>query len=254
MKRLYSIIILILFFSNILLSSTISDKKNIKILNIINHQRMLSQKITKDYLYAKNKINIYEANQEISRSLKDFNSSYQQINNLTKNKKIKKAMYFVKNSSIKFSTLSNQPLNEKNMKSILNLSESILSQTEQIISLLKKDIHNNNSKFIIKSGQQEMLAQRIAKYYIAYQSNKNENSKINMKKNIELFAKNHEQIMRYKGNNHTIRKKIKEIDKSWSIAKNFYVKIEESGDFPITVFETTNNITQKMNDIIKQIK
>jgi len=251
MKRLYSITIFILFFTNILFANVVaSDEQNIKILNIINHQRMLSQQITKAYLYAGNSINTDEANREIYSSLKEFQNSYHKINLLTKNKKLKSTINFIKKSSKQFSTLSKKPLNAKNIKLILNLSESILNQSEQIISLLKKDI-NHNSKFIAMLGQQEMLSQRIAKYYIAYKSDKSQNNKINMKKSIELFAKNHKKIMKNGVNNPNIGKKLKEIDRLWDIANKFYINIEKSGELPLSVFDTTDKISQHMNEIIK---
>ena len=251
MKRLYSITIFILFFTNILFANVVaSDKQSIKILNIINHQRMLSQQITKAYLYAGNSINTDEANKEIYSSLKEFKNYYHKINLLTKNKKLKSSMNFIKKSSKQFSTLSKKPLNAKNIELILNLSESILNQSEQIISLLKKDI-NHNSKFIAMLGQQEMLSQRIAKYYIAYKSDKSQNNKINMKKSIELFAKNHKKIMKNGVNNPNIGKKLKEIDRLWDIANKFYINIEKSGELPLSVFDTTDKISQHMNEIIK---
>jgi len=251
MKRLYIITIFILFFTNTLFANVVaSDKQSIKILNIINHQRMLSQQITKAYLYAGNSINTDEANREINKSLKEFRTSYHQISLLTKNKKLKSSMNFIKKSSRQFSSLSKKPLNTKNIKQILNLSESILNQSEQIISLLKKDI-NHNFKFIAILGQQEMLSQRIAKYYIAYKSDKSQNNKINMKKSIERFAKNHKKIMKRGVNNPSIRKKLKEINRLWDIANNFYSDIEKSGELPLTVFETTDKISQNMNEIIK---
>jgi len=251
MKLLYSITIFILFFTNILFANVVtSDKQSIKILNIINHQRMLSQQITKDYLYIKNGINTDEANREIGKSLREFNNFYHKINLLTKNKKLKSSMNFIKKSSKQFRTLSKKPLNAKNIKLILNLSESVLNQSGQIISLLKKEI-NHNSKFIAMLGQQEMLSQRIAKYYIAYKSDKSPNNKINMKKNIELFGKNHIKIMKRGVNNPSIGKKLKEIDRLWAIANNFYGDIEKSGEIPLTVFETTNEISKNMNEIIK---
>jgi len=251
MKLLYSITIFILFFTNILFANVVtSDKQSIKILNIINHQRMLSQQITKDYLYIKNGINTDEANREIGKSLREFNNFYHKINLLTKNKKLKSSMNFIKKSSKQFRTLSKKPLNAKNIKLILNLSESVLNQSGQIISLLKKEI-NHNSKFIAMLGQQEMLSQRIAKYYIAYKSDKSPYNKRNMKKNIELFDKNHIKIMKRGVNNSNIGEKLKEIDRLWAIANNFYGDIEKSGEIPLTVFETTNEISKNMNEIIK---
>jgi len=251
MKILYKTIALILFFSNILLSNAVaSDKQNINILNIINHQRMLSQQITKAYIYAGNKINTDDANKEIYKSLKELKNSFNKINRLTKNQKVKNSIYFVKKSTTQFSNISSKPINAKNVKLMLDLSESILNQSEETVLLLKNSIQNNSSKFVEILGQQEMLAQRIAKYYIAYQSDKNENMKKNMKKSIKQFARNHKRIMKYKGNNPILKQKLKEVDRLWKIANDFYINIEK-GELPLIVFETTDNITHKMTFIIK---
>jgi len=252
MNRLYNIIIFILFFTNILSSNVVaSDKNSIKLLNMINHQTMLSQQITKAYLYAGNKIAIDDANKEIKSSLREFKSCYYKINSLTTDKKVKRVINSVKNSTNQFIILSQKPLNTKNAKLMLNLSESILKKSERVISLLKKDINSNDSEFIALLGQQGMLAQRIAKYYIAYQSDKSKKTKRNMENSIKLFAKNHKKLMKYrKSTNPKIAKKLKEIDRLWKIVHQFYTNIER-GKLPLIVFETTDNITNQMNELIK---
>ena len=115
---------------------------------------------------------------------------------------------------------------------------------------LQKKIHHNDSEFIATLGQQGMLAQRIAKYYIAYQSNRSKQTKKNMKRSIELFAKNHKKLMKYKKNSPTIKRKLQEIDKLWKIVNRFYMDIEK-GELPFIVFETTDKITHNMNEIIR---
>jgi len=252
MKKFYSIITFISLFSNILYANTtISDKNNIKVLNIINYQRMLSQQITKAYLYTQNKIAVEDANKEIKESLKEFKNSYKQVNRLTNNKQIKRAINSMAKKSKQFNSLSKRPLNSKNIHSILNLSESILNQSEEIISLLKRDIHHKDSEFISLLGQQGMLAQRIAKYYIAYQTDKNPSAKEQVQKSIRLFNKNHKKLMSYKKSSLSINKKLKEIDRLWKITYGFYANIEKRGDIPLIVFETTDSLTNKMNELIK---
>ncbi|NOZ91001.1 MAG: hypothetical protein GXO60_06925 [Epsilonproteobacteria bacterium] len=251
MNRLYSIIILILFFTNTLISNTITtDRNSIKLLNIINQQGMLSQQITKAYLYAGKGIAIDKANREIKNSLKEFKNSYQKVNHLTKDKRVKNIMRFVKQSSTQFSNISNKPLNTKNVKTMLNLSESILNKSEQIISSLKKEIHNKDSEFIATVGEQSILAQKIAKYYIAYQLNKSRQTKSDMKKSIEMFQRNRKKLTRYRTKNPTIKKKLDDIDELWKITHTFYADIER-GELPLIVFDTTDKITNTMNELIR---
>ena len=251
MKRLYSITVLVLLFTNIVLSNTISsDKNSIKLLNIINHQRMLSQQITKAYIYAGKGIATEYANKEIKKSLQEFKNSYTKANTLTKNKKLKRVISFVKKSANQFSVISKKPINKKNTKLMLSISESILNKSEQIISSLQKEIKHKNSEFILLLGQEGMLAQRVAKYYIAYQTNKSKKAKSDIKRSIKLFNRNHKKLMRYKKKNPNISKNLNEIDRLWRIVHSFSNNIED-GKLPLIVFETTDKITNAMNELIK---
>ena len=250
MNRLNSTIILIFLFTVSAYSkATTTDSRNVELINIANKQRMLSQRITKAYLYAGNGKAIDRSNRQIKRALIDFKKSYKKINGLTNNPKVKKVMNFLERSSGDFNTISKKPLNTKNAKLILKLSESVLNKSENMVSMFKKSLKGNSSEFIIRAGQQGMLAQRIAKYYIAYRSGiKDKETKKNMRESVELFAQNHRKLMRYKGNSSNIKKKLKETDRLWNIVYKFYVNIEKGG-LPLIVFNATDNITKQMDEV-----
>jgi hypothetical protein len=251
MKKIYSIIIITLFSNTLFANTTMSDKNSIEMLNIINYQRMLSQQITKAYLYTQNGLAIEEANREIKNSIIGLKNSYKKVTKLTKNKKIKKTINSIARQSTEFNKLSQKPLSSQNVESILKLSESILNQSEEVISILKRNIHYKDSEFISLLGQQGMLAQRIAKYYIAYKSNKSISTKQNVKKSIALFSKNHKKLMRYKTKNPSIKRQLNQIDKLWKISYKIYRNMEKNSDVPFIVFESTDKITNEMNKLIR---
>jgi aminoglycoside phosphotransferase family enzyme len=228
-----------------------SNKNSIEMLKIINYQRILSQQITKAYLYTQNGLVIEEANREIKDSIIGLKNSYKKVTKLTKNKKIKNTMNSIAKQSTEFNKLLKKPLSSQNIDSILKLSESILNQSEEVVSILKKSTRHKDFEFISLLGQQGMLAQRIAKYYIAYKSNKSINTKQNIEKSIALFNKNHKKLMRYKTKNPSIKRQLNQIDKLWKISYKIYKDMEKNGDVPLIVFESTDNITSEMNKLIK---
>jgi hypothetical protein len=94
-----------------------------------------------------------------------------------------------------------------------------------------------------------MLAQRIAKYYIAYQAGiKDKNTVDQMKAAVAAFSDAHKALMANPSNTPEINRQLNRIDRLWKIVYKFYLNIEKGG-LPLIVFNTTDDITAKMNKI-----
>ena len=247
MTKLNSTIIIMILLTNILFSKTINIK-NVELIDIVNQQRVLSQRIAKAYLYVGNQIEIDDANRQLRKALADFTKTYKRINRLTKNRRIKKIMSFIKQSSGDFRAISKKPFSKNSAKSILNLSESVLGKSANIASSLKNSLKREVYESITKSGQQQMLAQRIAKYYIASQSDiANSSIERKMRESINLFRNNHKKLMRNQENTRAIKRKLREIDKLWKNTYGFSKRAELSH----LILDTTDDISQKMGEITK---
>jgi hypothetical protein len=127
----------------------------------------------------------------------------------------------------------------------------MLEGNQYIVDSLK-DVHKvKESNLLEKAAKQRMLSQRIAKYYIAYQSGiKDENTVNSMKDTVKQFSENLNILLTNKNNSAKIAKKLKEIEKLWKIVHKFYNNIEKGG-LPLIVFNTTDNITKKMDEVTK---
>ena len=249
MNRFYTIIMTMLFLTNISFAKTgTSNVSNLELIKIVNQQQILSQRITKAYLYVGKNINVDSANKQLQSALSSFYKTYSKINTSTKSPEIRKLMAFIKKSSSEFKKLSRQPLNSKNTKSMLTLSEKVLKKSKAVASLLKKSLKSKAYQYVTKSSEQEMLAERIAKYYIALKSNsKNQSMRQKMKLSIDQFSKNHKKLMQNHENSKAIKNKLKEVDKLWKLVNKFY----NDEKLPKIVFSSTNDISKKMKEVRK---
>ena len=65
---------------------------------------------------------------------------------------------------------------------------------------------------------------------------------------IFIFNESHKKLIANEANTPEINRKLNEIDRLWKIVYKFYLNIEKGG-LPLIVFNTTDNITKKMNNI-----
>ena len=225
--------------------------EDISILNTAGKQRMLSQRIAKDYLYIGNKVAVSKADKQLKASLREFTAANKKLMASINDPEIQNLLTFVQMSFDEFNDLIKQPFNLDNAQLALDLSESILEGSQYVVDSLTNTMGHKESEIVAKAGKQRMLAQRIAKYYIAYQSGiKDKNTVEQMKDAVKTFSLNHQALLKNPNNTPTINQKLAQIDKLWKIVYKFYLKIEKGG-LPFIVFVTTDDITEKMDDITK---
>jgi len=250
-KQITSVAISILILSDVSMAKEVSSVNVFKLIDIAGKQRMLSQRIAKDYLYVGKKIAISKADKQLKASLTEFLKIHNELNSLISDSEIKNLLDFVSLSLEDLKSTSNEDFTLDNAQLILDLSESMLEGNQYIVDSLKRIHKIKESDILEKAAKQRMLSQRIAKYYIAYQSGiKDENTVNSMKDTVKQFSGNLNLLLMNKNNSPKIDKKLKEIDKLWEIVHKFYNNIERGG-LPLIVFNTTDNITKKMDELTK---
>jgi cellobiose-specific phosphotransferase system component IIA len=221
----------------------------VKLIDIAGKQRMLSQRIAKDYLYAGKKVASAKANKQLKQSLDELHQAHKLLVESINDPEIKNLLAFVEMSTEDFDITAKEEFNIDNAQLIIDLSESMLEGSQYVVNSLKETVKIDESKIVGTAGKQRMLAQRIAKYYIAYQSGiKDKNTVDQMKDAVKTFTEAHELLMQNTANTPEINRKLNEIDRLWKIVYKFYLNIEKGG-LPLIVFNTTDNITKKMNGI-----
>jgi len=221
----------------------------VKLIDVAGKQRMLSQRIAKDYLYIGKKVAVSKAQKQLKVSLDELVSSHKVLVDSINDPEIRNLLSFVELSIEDFKATANEPFNLDNAQLIIDLSESMLEGSQYVVDSLKEKVEVKESAIVGKAGKQRMLAQRIAKYYIAYQAGiKDKNTIDQMKAAVSEFSEAHKALMANPNNTPEINRKLNEIDRLWKIVYKFYLNIEKGG-LPLIVFNTTDDITKKMNTI-----
>ncbi len=232
-------------------AANVGKSDMVKLIDIAGRQRMLSQRIAKDYMYIGNKTAVMKANRQLEISLKEFKLAHIRLTNSINNEEIKNMLDFVSISTEDFEALSKEEFSLDNAQLILDLSESMLEGNQYVVTALREMLSVTASKIVDVSGKQRMLSQRMAKYYIAYQLGiKDKNTVEQMNIAVKLFTDTHQMLMSNKINTPEINRKLNEIERLWKIVHKFYLNIEKGG-LPLIVFNTTDKITTKMNEITK---
>lgn len=254
LKRVLSIGVLTLCISESSIAEEASSNTavvadTVKLINIAGKQRMLSQRIAKDYLYAGKKVATAKAQKQLVASIATLKESHKQLVTSINDEEIKNLLAFVEMGTEDFEMTANEPFNIDNAQLIIDLSESMLEGSQYVVHSLKETITIKESEIVEIAGKQRMLGQRIAKYYIAYQSGiKDKNTIDQMNTAVALFAKSHEQLLANQTNTPDINKKLNQINRLWKIVYKFYLNIEKGG-LPLIVFNTTDDITKKMDAV-----
>ncbi len=221
----------------------------VKLIDVAGKQRMLSQRIAKDYLYVGKKVAVSKAGKQLKSSIDEMVSAHKVLVDSINDPEIKNLLSFVELSIEDFKATANEPFNLDNAQLIIDLSESMLEGSQYIVDSLKEKVKVKESAIVGKSGKQRMLAQRIAKYYIAYQAGiKDKNTVDQMKAAVSEFSEAHKALMANPSNTPEINRKLNDIDRLWKIVYKFYLNIEKGG-LPLIVFNTTDDITKKMNTV-----
>jgi len=219
----------------------------VKLIDVAGKQRMLSQRIAKDYLYMGKKVAVSKATKQMKAAMDELVSSHKVLVDSINDPEVKNLLSFVELSIEDFKTTANESFSLDNAQLIIDLSESMLEGSQYVVNSLKEKVKVKESAIVGKSGKQRMLAQRIAKYYIAYQAGiKDKNTIDQMKAAVAEFSDAHKALLANTSNTPEINRKLNEIDRLWKIVYKFYLNIEKGG-LPLIVFNTTDDITRKMN-------
>jgi len=254
MKSLLLTLLLLLAFEHTALGSTqaINEHTNLALLlNVAGKQRMLSQSIAKDYFYQAQGIRPERTRREMLASLKAFSDNLNLLKREVKDEKVQEMLRFLEVSLTDYWTLAKAPFSQDNGWLILDYSEVLLEGSQSVVDALEAMASNHKETVIDLSGRQRMLAQRIAKFYIAFQAGFRDASNAKaLHQAVQEFEVAQQQLLSDPNNTPEIVAELKRVERLWRTVKRFYEDVEHGG-LPTIVLVTTENIMTSMDRVTR---
>jgi hypothetical protein len=212
-------------------------------------QRMLSQKIAKAWFYLGNRVRLSESQRQLDAARKQFRTNLELLKKHVRDPETVEVLNFVDFAYHEYDDLVSRPWNRENGALVLDLSETLLETSHDIVKKLERGSGKKDNRIVELSGRQRMLAQRIAKYYIAYQAGfRDSNSVHQLEQAVEEFELALTLLQNEKSNTPQIKLLLTKIDQQWHIIRRFFLDIRKGG-IPAMVMVTTDRITQLADQV-----
>ena len=204
----------------------------------------LSTRITKDYLYAGNKVGVRQAKKEMKDSLKLFREKFKILNDSINDEKSKNLLVFMEMSFEELQELVKQPYSLDNAQIALDLSATILEGARFIAEEIKKSINFTDKNVV--NGMRAYF-ESIATYYMAYQAGiKDDNTIRLMKETVKQAGEAIENAAKDPRNTVAMNQRMNKVQRLWGVVYKFYLDIDKGG-LPFIVYKTTKDLNKNIS-------
>ncbi len=226
---------------------TAQELTNAEAINKAGRQRMLSQRMMKDYLMIGAGVKVDAAKKELDGAVALFEEQFLELQDFAPNKDIEKALETVENLWMPFRMAVVSEPNKADAAKLINSSNELLAACHQVVLKIQEYAGTNAAKLVNISGRQRMLSQRIAMYYTAYYWGvKNDRIVKDFNTAVDEFEQALGQLQAAKENTKEIKDILAKTEKQWQFSKKGF-DLNSGRLMPAVIFVTTNSILKKMN-------
>jgi hypothetical protein len=250
-KQSVSTLFILILLNSLLFSLEI--KSSIDAIKIAGEQRMLSQKVLKEYAMIGMNNTFGNPKKEIHNSIKKFENESKALIIFTTDKRIKKELHnsqklwnIVKKTITKTAT-------KDNAIKLQNHLEELLVVNNNIAELLIKKSNNKIGKIINLAQKQRMLSQRMASLYMLKVwgvDDKRFDTKMN--DSMKLFKTSLEELEKYDKNNKDVKTLLAKVKKSFIFFE--MMSKSKSKFIPSLIYKKSIEILKDMNKIVTHYK
>jgi len=222
-------------------------------MNLSGMQRMLSQRIAKNYLMIGAEIRAEVAVQQLDQSVAKFESNYQALSDYAPTAEIRSALTEAGLTWRAYREMALTTPDKQQAPQLLELSDRLLAQSEKVVQLIEKHTGSQGARLVNRSGRQRMLSQRIAKLYLALSWHLPvDQVNTQFQRAVEEFDVALKELQSAEQNTPAIHKALQQVDAQWSFSRAGFRLSADSRYVPTVITTTTETLLWQMNELTTQ--
>ena len=215
-------------------------------------QRMLSQRMAKNYILLSQNIDANAAADELDESAALFEENLFNLTSSIKDKKSKTALQRLKREWYGFRVFALENAKTENTERVVKKSTSLLKTAHALVLSIEFTSRSHSDHLVNLSGRQRMLSQRLAMLY--YASNSGYTEKLfqqEMHKTARQFDQALTKLIKSRENTPEIKESLQDIANQWSFYKTRFDGSDKGRFSPKTIKVVSESLLKAMNDITK---
>ncbi|WP_137818835.1 type IV pili methyl-accepting chemotaxis transducer N-terminal domain-containing protein [Pseudomonas sp. 2FG] len=221
-------------------------------MNLSGMQRMLSQRIAKNYLMIGAQVRTEVAIQQLDQSVAKFESNYQALSQYAPTDEIRNALNDAGRTWNSYRELALSLPDKQQAPQLLEQSDRLLAQSEKVVQLIEKHTGSQGARLVNRSGRQRMLSQRIAKLYLAMSWHLPVNQlDAEFQRAVEEFDVALKELQSAEQNTPAISKALQQVDAQWRFSRAGFRLSADARYVPTVISTTTETLLSQMNELTK---
>ncbi len=219
------------------------------LVNTAGMQRMLSQRITKDYLFLGGQVRAGKATRQMKGSVALMVNNHDVLKKSVTDSKVRGLLDEIDPLLEKMVRITEAPYVKFSGATMLELSETLLGLNQAVVMELEGKQAEKTVAAVNIAGRQRMLSQRIAMFYAAHQAGfKSDATQAQMQQAVAEFESAHASLENNSLNSEKISRELQGVENLWKTIRDYFTEGRETG-YPVTIFVTTDDIMKRMNAI-----
>ncbi|MDM8349986.1 type IV pili methyl-accepting chemotaxis transducer N-terminal domain-containing protein [Pseudomonas sp. sp1636] len=220
--------------------------------NLSGMQRMLSQRIAKNYLMIGAEVRPEQARQQLDESLARFESNLLALDDYASSPPIEQQLQRVALRWQEYRNLIMQHPEPDSAMQVLSLSDQLLAESEALVTQIERSSGARTAQLVNRSGRQRMLSQRIAKLYLALSWKlPDKELQTQFELAVDEFNQAMEELRAAPENNAAINTALAKASAQWEFSQRGFHLSEDARYVPTLISVTCETLLKQMDGLTR---